>query len=169
MKTIIAMAPALCWLALPLAARAADDTVKKVGEPPVKCSITSISKDEVKYEKSGKEEIVPSYAIESIRLADEPAQLNLIRNQANNGAYENALKALDKIAPDSVEKAEVKAEVQYLRAYCNARLALGGSGDVKAAGKEVKAFVDSNPNSFHFSFLSGERIGRRPAGGAGQL
>jgi tetratricopeptide (TPR) repeat protein len=150
MKTIIAMAPALCWLALPLAARAADDTVKKVGEPPVKCSITSISKDEVKYEKSGKEEIVPSYAIESIRLADEPAQLNLIRNQANNGAYENALKALDKIAPDSVEKAEVKAEVQYLRAYCNARLALGGSGDVKAAGKEVKAFVDSNPNSFHF-------------------
>ncbi|MGH7136731.1 MAG: tetratricopeptide repeat protein [Pirellulales bacterium] len=150
MKTIRIAAVAACWLALPVVTRAADDTVKKVGEPPVKCSITSISKDELKYEKNGKEEIVPSYAVESIRLADEPFQLNLIRNQANNGAYENALRALDKIDPDSLEKPEVKAEVQYLRAYCNARLALGGSGDVKAAGKEVTAFIKANPNSFHF-------------------
>jgi tetratricopeptide (TPR) repeat protein len=150
MKAFRIAAVAAGCLLVPAVSRAVDDTVKKVGDPPIKCTITSMNKDEVKYEKSGKEETVPTYEIESIRLSDEPAQLNLIRNQANNGAYENALKALDKINPDTLEKAEVKAEVQYLRAYCDARLALGGSGDVSAAGKEVMAFIKENPNSFHF-------------------
>lgn len=148
MKTIAAFAA--CLLAVPALLQAADDTIKKVGEPPIKCTISSITKDEVKYEKSGKEETVQTYEIESIRLADEPAQLNLIRNQANNGAYENAIKALDKLNPDTLEKAEVKGEVQWLRAYCNARLALGGSGDVVEAGRQVKAFIDANSNSYHF-------------------
>lgn len=144
----------LCAAALPLllpsALRAADDTVKKVGDSPVKCTITSISKDEIKYEKNGKEEAVPSYAIESVRLAAEPAQLNLIRNQVNNGAYENALKALDKIDADSQENQDVKAELSYMRAYSNARLALGGGGDVREAGKQVNDFIKANSNSFHF-------------------
>ena len=56
------------WLIVPAALRA-DDTIKKVGEPPVKCSISSIGKDEVKYEKGGKEETVPTYEIESIGSA----------------------------------------------------------------------------------------------------
>ncbi|HVX10753.1 MAG TPA: tetratricopeptide repeat protein [Pirellulales bacterium] len=150
MKTTRVAALAACVLAVPAWSRAADDTIKKTGETPIKCSISSISKDEVKYEKGGKEETVPTFEIESIRLADEPAQLNLIRNQANNGAYENALKALDRLDVDSIEKAEVKGEVQYLRAYCTARLALGGSGDVGAAGRQVKEFIDANSNSYHY-------------------
>ncbi|HVA46073.1 MAG TPA: hypothetical protein VNH11_06835 [Pirellulales bacterium] len=138
-------------LAVPLTVRAADDTIKKIGETQqIKCSITSMSKDEVKYEKSGKEESVPTYEIESIRLADEPPQLNLIRNQVNNGAFENALRSLDKLDTDSIDKAEVKAEIHYMRAYCNGKLALGGSGDVKQAGGQVKAFIDVNPNSYHY-------------------
>lgn len=150
MKTIHVAALAAGCMLFAAVSWAADDTLKKVGEPPIKCSITSMNKEEIKYEKSGKEETVPSYAVESIRLADEPPQLNLIRNQANNGAYENALKALDKIDPDTIEKQEVKAEVTYLRAYSNARLALGGSGDVSDAGQQINAFIKANPNSFHF-------------------
>src|SRR5487761_1248507 len=126
MKSLCAAAWAACWLLTPTLLRAADDTIKKVGEPPIKCSISSINKDEVKYEKSGKVEIMPTYDIESIRLADEPPQLNLIRNQVNNGAFENALRTLDKLSTDSIDKAEVKAEIQYMRAYCNGKLALGG-------------------------------------------
>jgi tetratricopeptide (TPR) repeat protein len=151
MKTSRIAALAACLLAVPALSRAADDTIKKVGETAtIKCSISSITKDEVKYEKSGKEETLPTYEIESIRLADEPAQLNLIRNMSNNGAYENALKAIDKINADSIDKPEVKGELQYLRAYCNARLALGGSGDVGDAGRQVKEFIDNNSNSHHY-------------------
>lgn|SRR5487761_1407031 len=161
MKSLCAAAWAACWLLTPTLLRAADDTIKKVGEPPIKCSISSINKDEVKYEKSGKVEIMPTYDIESIRLSDEPPQLNLIRNQVNNGAYENAMKALDKLNPDSLEKSEVKGEVQFMRAFCQGRLALGGSGDVAEAGRQVKAFIDANPNSYHFyaaNELSGDLL-----------
>jgi tetratricopeptide (TPR) repeat protein len=151
MKSLRIAALLACWSAASALAIAADDTIKKIGEPQIKCSISSIDKNEVKYEKGGKQETVPTYEIESIRLAGEPAQLNLIRNQANNGAYENALKSLDKINADTLEdKPEVKAEVQFLRVYCHGRLALGGSGDVKEAGKQLKAFIDANPNSYHF-------------------
>ncbi|HQU47067.1 MAG: hypothetical protein B7Z73_14635 [Planctomycetia bacterium 21-64-5] len=150
MKSLRIAAIVACCLAVPLTVRAADDTIKKIGETQqIKCSITSISKDAVKYEKSGKEESVPTYEIESIRLADEPPQLNLIRNQVNNGAFENALRSLDKLSTDSIDKAEVKAEIQYMRAYCNGKLALGG-GDVADAGRQVKAFIDANSNSYHF-------------------
>lgn len=150
MRTTHLAVLAACCMLVPALSRAADDTVKKVGDPPIKCSVTSMSKDEIKYEKGGKEETVPSYSIESVRLADEPPQLNLIRNQANNGAYENALKALDKIDVESIEKPEVKAEVAWLRAYSHARLALGGSGDVREAGQQVNSFIKANANSFHF-------------------
>ncbi|HWB11318.1 MAG TPA: tetratricopeptide repeat protein [Pirellulales bacterium] len=150
MRTSRIAALVCCSLFLPASLRA-DDTIKKVGESsPLKCSISSINKNEVQYTKSGKDETVPTYEIESIRLTDEPPQLNLIRNQVNNGAYENALKALDRLNPDSIERAEVKAEVQYLRAYAHARLALGGSGDVAEAGRQVKAFIDAHPDSYHF-------------------
>jgi tetratricopeptide (TPR) repeat protein len=149
MKTARIAAILCCSLVLPAVSRG-DDTIKKVGESPLKCSISSINKNEVQYTKSGKDETIATYEIESIRLGDEPPQLNLIRNQVNNGAYENALKALDKLNTESIDRAEVKAEVQYLRSYSNARLALGGSGDVAEAGRQIKAFIDANPNSYHF-------------------
>ncbi|HEX7377066.1 MAG TPA: tetratricopeptide repeat protein [Pirellulales bacterium] len=150
MKASRVLSLAVCCSLLPAAVWAADDTVKKMGDPPVKCTITSISKDGIKYEKNGKEETVPSYAIESVRLAAEPAQLNLIRNQVNNGAYENALKALDKIDPETQENQDVKAELTYLRAYSNARLALGGGGNISDAGQQINSFIKTYPNSFHF-------------------
>lgn len=149
MRTLRIAALVCCWMILPVASRA-DDTIKKIGETAVKGAISSINKNEVQYTRSGKDETVPTYEIESIRLGDEPPQLNLIRNQVNNGAYENALKALDKLNAESIERAEVKGELQYLRAYSNARLALGGSGDVAEAGRQIKAFIDANPNSWHF-------------------
>jgi tetratricopeptide (TPR) repeat protein len=143
-----------CWLIAPAISRAADDSLKKVGEPTaVKCQISSINRDEVKYTRSGKEETVPTHEIESIRLADEPPQLNLARNAAHTGGYENGLKQLDKIDIDAISRAEAKGEAQYLRAYCNARLALGGSGDVKdvkKAGDQLMAFINANPNSYHY-------------------
>lgn len=151
--TRLALAAA-CLLILPATLRAADDTIKKVGETAqIKCTITSISKDEVKYEKSGKEDTVPTYEIDSIRFGDEVQQvpsLLSVRNQVNNGAFENGLKSLDKVDPDKAEKAEIKAEIQFLRAYCNGKLALGGSGDPADAGRQIKAFIDGNGNSYHF-------------------
>lgn len=150
MKTLRLAAIVVFAFSFAAAARAADDKLKKMSEPLINCTVNSINKDEVQYTKSGKDETVPTYEIEFIRLGDEPPQLNLIRNQINNGAYENGLRALDKVDADKTERAEVKSEIQFLRAYSNARLALGGGGNVVKAGEQVTAFIKANPNSYHY-------------------
>lgn len=128
----------------------ADDQIKKTSGDLVRGTVVSLGKDEVKFEKSGKADSIPTYEIQSIRLDDEPPQLNLLRNQVNSGAYENALKGLDKIDADSITKAEVKQDLVWLKAYCHAQLALGGNGDIAEAGSSLKAFIDKNPNSYHY-------------------
>lgn len=139
----------LCLLVSQQAARA-DDQIKKTSGDVVRGSIVSLGKDEVKFEKSGKQDTIPTYEIQSIRHDEEPPQLNLTRNKVGSGAYENALKDLDKIEADSVSKAEVKQDIAWLRAYCHAQLGLGGNGDLAEAGRELKAFIDANGNSYHY-------------------
>lgn len=151
MKSLPLAAIVAFALSAAAASRAADDKLKKVGETTqINCTINSINKDEVQYSKSGKDETVPTYEIEFIRLSDEPPRLNLIRNQVNNGGYENGLRELDKLDADKADRAEVKSEIEYLRAYSTARLALGGSGNVSKAGEQVMAFIKANPNSYHY-------------------
>lgn len=133
-----------------VAARAADDTIKKASGEQVKAPIDSVSKEGIKYTKSGKEESLAPYEIESIKFSGEPAQLQLIRNQVTSGAFDNALKALDKIDADSVSRAEAKPDISWLRAYCNAQMAFGGGATIQDAYKLVSAFIKENPNSYHF-------------------
>lgn len=137
-------------LAWSVAVRAADDTIKKTSGEQIKAPVDSVSKDGVKYTKSGKEASLAPYEIESIKFSGEPAQLLLIRNQVTSGAYDNALKALDKIDADSISRDEVKPEIAWLRAYCNAQMAFGGGVTIPDAYKLVTAFIKDHPNSYHF-------------------
>lgn len=137
-------------LACGVAARAADDTIKKASGEQVKAPVESVSKEGIKYTKSGKEQSLAPYEIESIKFSGEPAQLMLIRNQVTSGAYDNALKQLDKIDADAISRVEVKPEISWLRAYCNAQMAFGGGATIQDAYKLVTAFIKENPNSYHF-------------------
>jgi tetratricopeptide (TPR) repeat protein len=132
------------------AARAADDTIKKTSGEQIKAAIESVSKEGIKYTKSGKEESLAPNEIDSIRFSGEPAQLLLIRNQVSSGAYDNALKALDKIDAASQSRSEVKQDIAWLRAYCNAQMAFGGGATIADAYKLVNAFIKENSNSYHF-------------------
>jgi tetratricopeptide (TPR) repeat protein len=147
-KLSLPLALALCVLGG--IAVQADDTVRKVTGEQIKGSVKSVSKDGVVLEKGGKEDTLKPFEVDSIRFEDEPAKMISIRSQINNGGYENALKGMESVAPDSLERAETKAELQYLKAYCNARLALGGSVDVTEAGKQMLTFIRANPDSYHF-------------------
>jgi tetratricopeptide (TPR) repeat protein len=131
-------------------ARAADDSLLTVEKKTIKGEIKSMSRNEVTLEKVGGGEVtfkVPE--IELIRYAGEPIQFNAIRNQINNGGFQNALNAMDKLKEGDIDRAEAKQEMQYLRALCHARLALGGGFDVLTAGKEMRAFVKDNPDNYH--------------------
>lgn len=147
-KLSLPVAVALCLLGA--TAVQADDTVRKTNGEQIKCSVKSVNKDGVVIEKGGKEETLKAIEVESIRFDGEPAKMLQVRLQINNGGYENALKGMEAVALDSVERPEAKVELQYLKVYCNARLALGGSVDVSEAGKQLLTFIRANGDSYHF-------------------
>ena len=128
----------------------ADDQIKKTSGDVVRGTIVSLGKDEVKFEKSGKQDSIATYDIQSIRHNEEPPQLNLHRNKVFAGNYEKALEDIEKIDLDSITKPEVKQDIIWLKAYCNAQLALGGSGDLADAGRNLNAFIEKNGNSYHY-------------------
>lgn len=157
MKKLFLPAVAACCL-LGQAVQAADDTVRKVGGEQIKGTVKSLSKDRVVVEKGSKEEELKPFEVESIRFGDEPAKSVSIRTQISNGGYENALKVLDQIDPSTLERDETKQEMQYLKAYCNAQLALGGGIDLAVAGKQMLDFIRANPDSYHF-YAANELLG----------
>ena len=144
------VAAALVALIAATTVRAADDTIVTIEKKTVKGEIKSMSRNEVTLVKVGGGEVTfKTPEIELIRFANDPVQFNAIRNQINNGGFENALKAMDKLKEGDIDRAEAKQEIQYMRALCHARLALGGGFDVLTAGKEMRAFVKDYPDNYH--------------------
>jgi tetratricopeptide (TPR) repeat protein len=127
------------------------DSVKKLSGPTVSGTIKAVTKNDVDIEKTaGGVEKVPVTDVDYVRYDGEPVQLAGVRAQTNNGSYDTALKQLAGIAPATVTKPETQQEVQFYKAYCTARLALAGNGDVAAAGKGLTDWLGKNPNSYHF-------------------
>ena len=93
---------------------------------------------------------MPVNEIVSVIYDDEPSSLQITRIAVANGRFEDALAALDKIKLDEVERPEIKQDIAFYKALCAARLALGGSGDIMAAGKLMVGFVNNAQGSYHW-------------------
>lgn len=92
---------------------------------------------------------VPVNEIRSIQFADEPSELSQARLNANNGAYAAALAALGKIDAADVKRDLIKQDIEFYKAYCAAKLALGGSGEIADAGRQLLTYTRAYPKSFH--------------------
>lgn len=104
----------------------------------------------VTIERGDKVTEVPVTEIRSIIFRGEPAELTQARLNATNGGYEAALNRLDSINLSNIREDFIKQEVEYYRAYCNAKLALLGSKPIRAAGTELNKFVTKNSQNYHF-------------------
>ncbi|NLY02872.1 MAG: tetratricopeptide repeat protein [Rhodopirellula sp.] len=112
--------------------------------------ITKVSATEVTIELSGGAKQVPVNEIEMVYFDDEPTLLKTARVAAAAGRYEDALNALGKVAAADIKRAEVQQEMDFLKAYASARLALSGSGSITEAGSAMASFAKANPSSFHY-------------------
>lgn len=142
--------PVVCGLVLGLAAVAvrADDVVKTL-KATIPGRVT-LSPTEVRVETpTAAIERVPVNEIEWISFEGEPLELKTVRSEVAKGLYEPALKALERIKPERLARREVRQEAEFYRAYCTARLALAGSGEIVPAGKLMTAFVRDYPESHH--------------------
>jgi tetratricopeptide (TPR) repeat protein len=112
--------------------------------------ITKMSPLEVVIEVNAVEQEIPVNQIENIFFDDEPTGLKSARTYAANRAYENALGALEKIDKSTINRREVLQEIDYLKAYCTAQLALEGTGDIKPAGSLMIGFARDNAGHYRY-------------------
>ena len=52
----------------------------------------------------------------------------------------------------------MQQDIEFYKALCSARLALGGSMKIADAGRMMKGFADANPKSYHY-FEASETVG----------
>jgi len=127
------------------------DTVRTTDEV-LYGNVVKMSPQQVVIEKGtgGLTQEIPVNKIIMIFYDDDPAMLKSARNHLIEGRFEDALAALEKVNPQQITLPELRQDVEYYTAYCKAQLALGGSGDVAEAGKQMYAFVKTNTGSYHW-------------------
>lgn len=153
MKRNLPVALVLLLAVLAPSLASALDTIRTTKGTTINGTIGSLNPSEVTIKlANGNDQTLSIGEIESIKFSGEPPQLNVARAAALGGRYEEAQRALEKIVQENkgLERAEVQQDVQYWQALCAARLALGGRGDLLAAGKQVREFTQQNPSSHHF-------------------
>jgi tetratricopeptide (TPR) repeat protein len=112
-------------------------------------TITASTALGVTISKGGVTSKIPAEEIRSIQFAGEPPELNAARTQLDRGRFDLAKERLEKVDPLKITRDEIKQELDYALAFCEANLALAGKADRKAAAVQVGAFLAAHRNSFH--------------------
>ncbi|HTQ40075.1 MAG TPA: tetratricopeptide repeat protein [Pirellulales bacterium] len=117
---------------------------------PVLGRLGEITKDKVVLQVSLTTKEFPVNEIKYLQLPGEPRDLMEARNSFLDGHYDQALDWLNKIPPPALASDVVRQDVDFYRALANARLAINGVGDPRAAGTALIEFLKANPDSYHF-------------------
>lgn len=145
--------PALCMALLVGLAHSAEaqqfDSVRRASGS-TNGKILSVSPVQVVFERSGVSEEIPVNEVQYLTFAGEPRELTLGRLNAVNGRYEDALEAFGKVNAAEIQRDVIKQDLEFFKAYCVAKLALGGSGSIPDAGKQMYAFESANRTSYHY-------------------
>ena len=111
--------------------------------------ITAVTALKVTISQGGVSSSIPVEEIRSIRFGGEPSELNAARIAASKGRYQDALEGLRKISPKTIERTEIKQELDFLLASCTAGLALAGLEDLDQATSRVSKFLTQHRQSYH--------------------
>jgi tetratricopeptide (TPR) repeat protein len=112
--------------------------------------LNEISKDKVVLASTPSPKELAVNEIKYVQIPTEPKELMEARNAAIEGHNEEVLAALDRVPPPALGNEAIKQDVDYYRALANARLAISGGGDARAAGSALVSFINANKNSYHF-------------------
>jgi tetratricopeptide (TPR) repeat protein len=141
-------------------AAAAIDTIKTNGTPgSLSGRVVGMDSVSVELEQGAAATIkeVPVNQIETIHYEGEPRDLRIAKEHLLAGRYAEALAGLERIKEES-SRPEIQQDIEFYKALCAAKLALGGSRKIADAGRMMKAFADANPKSYHY-FEAAEIVG----------
>jgi tetratricopeptide (TPR) repeat protein len=109
-----------------------------------------MSPTEVTVTQGGDAKKVPVNQIASITFEEDTALVRRARESAEKGNYEEALRALENVKTDDIQRAEILQDVEFYTALASAKLALRGELEIPEAGKRMAAFVSSYPQNYHY-------------------
>ena len=113
--------------------------------------ITSLTPLEITLDKGTAGTVkIPVNQVRSVLFDEEPPELTQARLNAKNGGYATAIERLDAIDRSSVKRDMIGEDVEFYLAYCAAKQALGGKGEVTDAGRKLNEFVRRHPQNFHY-------------------
>ncbi len=125
------------------------DRIRRRGGGTESGKITNISPLTVTLSKGGVENKVLAEEIRTIDFGNEPEDLRPARLAANAGRFEDALKHLNKIARDDIDREAILQDLDYWKLFCNSQLALAGQESLSQASEEASSFLSSNRSSYH--------------------
>ena len=131
-------------------AQSGADTIVQTEGGSLRGSILRVSKNAVEIEADGNAQTVPVDKIRFVILAGEPRSLLETRKAVDEGNYEQAVRYVDRIKQDTFDRELVAADVQFYRAFIQAKRGLEQGDGLVDAARSVLAFVKAFPDSFHF-------------------
>lgn len=147
------MASAAVMVAVVASVGRGDDRVFTISGKPISGKIVSMTAAEISVEtRTGETVKVPANDINVVQFDGEPTRISgILRGAVRAGRYEDALRELDELQKSGDSFGTfLQADLNYMRAYCAAKLALSGNGDVAEAGKLMRAWVQANPNNYRY-------------------
>lgn len=140
--------------------QAIDSIKTTTAKQPLRGRVVGMSPTTVSFEQGAAGSIAKDIAvntIQSIDFEDEPSELKFAKGHVQAGRYAEGLASLNKIKEEA-SRAEIKQDIDFYKAICTAKLALGGSGKIAEAGRMMKSFADGNTKSYHY-FEAAEAVG----------
>lgn len=129
----------------------ADEIVRRSAKSGVKGKIQKITPAEIVLKpRSGADIKIPVNDIIRIRFDGEPPSLNLARTSELNGALERALEGFTKAKAAVKNNKNLAAEVDFLIARTNARLATGSTEKMQTAVQQLTDFVTKQKTNIRF-------------------
>lgn len=133
---------------------AADTIYEYDSKSPQLGDIKGYTKTELTMQRGSNSVKVPANQVQRVRWDGEPPQLNIARNQEENGNYAAALEEYKKSV--SGASPNLKKDLEFMIARATARSAQSNAADLDNAIKLLSAFIKANGD--HFRFYSATKL-----------
>jgi tetratricopeptide (TPR) repeat protein len=117
---------------------------------PANGRVVGMSPTEVVLETRGTRQRIAVNEIRRVSYAEDTPELRRGRDNILAGQWAAGVADLERVDAASLDRAEVKQDLQFYLAYGRGRLALTSGGDKSTAKNEMLAFAVNWPESFHF-------------------
>ena len=147
--TAMATAAVLAMAALAAPAQADDQIYDLDGRVMATGTITNMTPNAVVISGRAGDKSVAANEIQKIVFDEDTGETRTVKTRVLSGQLEQAMKDFAKVNVGAIQRPELRADMEYYRAYCLAELALQGSGDKNAAASALFSFIKGQNRSYH--------------------